>query len=215
MSLRKPPVRDETGDADGRGRDRLRGNDCRDRPGETVRRSCRDRGEPQRHRHEQEERAHVVAPTQDDRHPADVLEALHERKQRADEKRRLEVALVQQRVGCGSERKQDERRRDPTDELDAERAREQAAKSSPVLPRHVAKAELDQRLLDRQVEQALEEPGGGENERVAAERVPGEQMGGDDGAEEAEGCGGVDPGGGCRTAPEEPRAHERAILRRA
>ena len=40
-----------------------------------------DRGEPQGHRDEEEERSDVVPAAEDDRHAADVLRALNERQQ--------------------------------------------------------------------------------------------------------------------------------------
>jgi hypothetical protein len=193
--------------ADRRRRGDLRGDDGGDRGRETVRRAGRDRREAQGHRDEEEERADVVAAAQDERDAADVLRALREREERGDQQRRRQPALVQERVGGGCEREQQARREQAARELERDRALEQAPQPAPVLPRRVAEAELDERLLDRQVEQALEEGRGGQHEGVTAEGLRRENVERDDGSEEAERCRGVRPGRGGRTAPEEPRAH--------
>ena len=77
-------VRDPAGGADGRRRDDLRRDHRRDRRREAMRSGDRDRAEPERHRYEEEERAHVVAAAQNDRDSPDVLGALRKRDEGAD-----------------------------------------------------------------------------------------------------------------------------------
>ena len=60
---------------------------------------------------------------------------------------------------------------EPAKKLDPERARKQTTQTSPVLARDVAKAELDEGFLDRDVQEALEEPRRREDKGVATERV--------------------------------------------
>src|SRR5581483_660737 len=75
--------------------------------------------------------------------------------------------------------------------LEHERAAEEPAEPAPVLAGDVAKAELDQRLLDREVEERLEEPRRRDDERVQAEDRRREDAGCDERGEEAESDRGV------------------------
>src|SRR6185312_11521164 len=105
------------------------------------------------------------------------------------------------------DRDEEQRRQHAAGDLERDRALEQPSEPSPVLARRVTEAELDERLLDGQVEQALDERRHGENEGVKAERLGGEDVERDDRRAEAEYGGSVGPGGRGRAAPEEPRAH--------
>jgi hypothetical protein len=112
--------------------------------------------------------------------------------------------LVEHAVGDRGEAEQRERREHGAGELEQQRAAEEPSQPSPVLPGRVAEAVLDQRLLDGEIEQRLEEARRGDHEGVEAERRRRESVRGHDGGEEAEDCGGVDPGRGGRTPQEEP-----------
>jgi hypothetical protein len=93
---------------------------------------------------------------------------------------------VQDRVRDGRECEQQARGEDAAAELEGDRAREEAAQLSPVLARRETEAELHEGLLNGQVEQALGEGRRGEDEGVAAERLRGEDVQGDDGRAKAE-----------------------------
>ncbi len=95
----------------------------------------------------------------------------------------------------------------PADELEAERDLEQAAEPPPALRLRVAEAELDERLLDRQVEELLEEDRGrvdGGELRVVVEA---ELAGRDDRCEEAEPGRNVGPDRRRRASPDDSGAH--------
>jgi hypothetical protein len=185
-ALREAAVGDPACGADRGRRDNLRGDHRRDRRGEPMRSGDGDCGEAEGHRDEQEEGAHVVAAAQHDRDPADVLGALRERDEGADEERRRQPVLVQERVRKRREPEQQSRREHAADELERDRARKEAAQPAPVLAGHIAEAELDERFLDGEVEQALEERRRGQDERVAPERLGRENVECDDGRAEPE-----------------------------
>ena len=88
--------------------------------------------------------------------------------------------LVQQRVRERREPEQEPGRERAADELECNRAGEEPTQASPVLAGDVAEAELDQSLLDGQVEQALEEGGRGQHQRVEPERLGREDVQRDD-----------------------------------
>ena len=94
---------------------------------------------------------------------------------------------MQERVRRRREREQQSCREHAADELEDDRAREEPAEPPPVLPRHVAEAELDQRFFDGEVEQALRERRRREHERVPAEGFRREDVQCDDRRAEAEG----------------------------
>ena len=88
----------------------------------------------------------------------DVLRRLHEGKERSREDRLLDVVRVEQLVGEGRESDEEHRRDEAARELQQDRLPKKPPEPSPLLTGDVAKAELRQRLLDRQVEERLEEP---------------------------------------------------------
>jgi hypothetical protein len=145
-----------------------------------------DRPEPQRHREKEEERADVVA-AKDERNAADVLRRLHERQRGGDQHRCLETGVTEERAGSGRQREQADAGQDPARELDLKRSAEQPAQPPPVRSLLEAEAVLDEGLLDRQVEQRLEEPGRRDDDRVQTEGPGRERVRRYDGAEEAEG----------------------------
>ena len=117
----------------------------------------REPDQPEPHRDREEPAADVVAPAQDDRARGDVLRRLRERDRRDDQHRHHHPARAPDLLGERRERAGREHREHPADELVAERDLEQAAKPPPALRLGVAEAELHERLLDRQVEELLEE----------------------------------------------------------
>ena len=123
--------------------------------------------------------------------------------------------FVQEGVRHGRKSEQGNHCEDPAGDLEDDRAPEEPTQPPPVLARQVAKAELDQCLLDGEVEQALEQPRRREDERVEAERVRREDVQRDHGPEEPENRRGVRAGGSDRAAPEQARAHETANCRDA
>ncbi len=100
----------------------------------------------------------------------------------------IETKRKNARTSYRRQREQQSRGEYAPDELEGDRAREQPPQASPVLARRVAEPELDQRLLDREIEQALDERRRCEHERVAAEGLRRENVEGDDRGPEAEGC---------------------------
>ena len=93
------------------------------------------------------------------------------------------------------------------DELQLERAPEEAMEPSPVLRRDVAEAELREALLDGQVEERLGEADDRHHRREAAEVLETEDPRGRDRAEDAEGDREIEPGCGRDAAPEDARGH--------
>ena len=86
--------------------------------------------------------------------------------------------------------------------------------TAPVLAHGVAEAVLDDRLLDGEVGEELEEAGGRQDDRQTSERGDPQLANGDDGAEEPEQRRRVDADRRPRTAPEDRRAHRRPSIGR-
>jgi hypothetical protein len=95
---------------------------------------------------------------------------------------------MKERLRGGSEREQQRRREQAAAELERDRALEQPAQAPPVPALRVAEAELHERLLHREVEQALNERRRRENQGVAAERLRREDVQRDDRRPESERC---------------------------
>jgi hypothetical protein len=126
---------------------------------------------------------------------------------RCNQQRLRQAAVAEDRIRGRSQCKQAQAGHHPSDELQLQRPAEQSPQPPPVLPLLEAESILDERLLDRQVEHRLEEPGGRDDDCVQTELVRRERVGDDHRPEEAEDDRGVDPSGCRRPAPEEPRTH--------
>src|SRR5262249_20336840 len=111
---------------------------------------------------------------------------LDQRYQRRDQKRALEAARLpdQRSEECGDD--DGERACGAADELDEHADAEQPVKTPPVLAVRVSVAVLDHHLVDRQVDERLQQRRRAEDERKAREVLLRELAGGDDGGEEAE-----------------------------
>ena len=107
----------------------------------------------------------------------------------------------------GASGEDDERGERAADELELERAPEEAVQLPPVLGGDVAEAELREALLDGEVEERLREADDRHHRREAPEVREAEHPGGGDRAEDAEGDREVEPGCGRRPAPESARSH--------
>src|SRR5262249_20855210 len=92
-------------------------------------------------------------------------------------------------------------------ELEPERDLEDAPQPAPALRLDVAEPVLHERVLDRQVEEDLEERRGGEHRREAGVVGDSEPAGRDHGREKAEERRGVDPERRRRASPEDSGAH--------
>ena len=79
---------------------------------------------------------------------------------RREQERHGEALGAEDPLRQGRERQQREPGEDAAGELELERAAEEPAQPAPLLCRRVAEAVLRQRVLDRQVEQRLEESRG-------------------------------------------------------
>src|SRR5207248_7540747 len=151
-----------------------------------VARPDRDRAQSQRHGEEKEERPDVVATAEDERDAADVLRSLDERERRGDQHRLQQPVISKQRVRGRREGEQTRTGEESAGQLDLQRPAEEAPQPSPVLTLLEAEAVFDEGLLDREVEQRLEEPRRRDHEGVQTEDPRRESVGHDHRPEEAE-----------------------------
>ena len=109
----------------------------------------------------------------------DALGRLREREQRGDEQRHGDARRRRRSPSAsGASATSASPASTPPTQLERERELEQAPQPAPVARAvDVAEAVLDERLLDREVEQRLEEPGRGDHDREAAEVVEAERRG--------------------------------------
>ena len=91
--------------------------------------------------------------------------------------------------------------------LDRQPDLKEPPEAAPLLPRRVAITVLDDDLVDRQVDEELQQARHAEDERKAGEVVLRQLTGRDDRGREAENRGAVDPESRRRTTPEEARGH--------
>jgi hypothetical protein len=96
---REPAEGEPAGRAHGRRRDHLSDDDRGDRLREAPPGGDCDRREPERHRERKEERANVVAATQDERRAGERLGRLSQRQQRGDQERHDEPVRAEERFG--------------------------------------------------------------------------------------------------------------------
>ncbi len=205
--LREAAEGEPAGHADRGGGDELGDQDARDRPGEAVMRADRDRREPQGHRPREEGRANVVTASEKKRRRGQPLERVPERNPGGNEEghgqpRGPERGEDQQtRASCGGAR-----------ELHPKPGCKEAPQPPPVFACDVPEAVLDECLLDREVEERLQERGREQDRREVPEvELRMEHSRRNHGAEEAEDDGRVDADGRQRTADDEPGHRARAV----
>ena len=191
------------------GRDDLRDHHPEHGARQAVEGADADAREPQAHRDREERAADVVPAAQDDRSAGDALGRLEQRDGRREEHRDEHVVHA---PDLPRERRQHDQRERPekaADQLEGERDLEDPAQPAPAARLGVAEAVLDERLLDGQVEQQLQEGRRGDD-RGEARVVPGAELPGrHDRGEESERGRNVDPEHRRRASPEDTGAHRR------
>ena len=201
---REPPKRARPDGRDGGGCHRLGDHDAGDRLPDAVLRADGDREQSEAHRERQIRAAQVVATAEEERGRGDVLGRLDEGEQRRGEDRASQAARPEHGVRERREGGEDDAPEGSSDDLEAERRREQLPQPPPILRGDVAKAEFRQRLLHREVEQRLHEGGRDQRGGVEAELVDPEHARGDDGPEKSQRDGRIQPHGRRGTTPQKP-----------
>jgi hypothetical protein len=204
---REAPEGRRARDGDRRGREHLRDHDPDHRAGDAPAAADRDARQPQPHREREEGAADVVAPAEDDRPGCDRLRRLHERDRRGDEHRHEHAARAPDVLREGREHDEGHAGEQAADQLEAEREPEEPPQPAPPLGLRVAEPVLDQRLLDREVEEHLEERRRREHGRELRVVVDPELARRDNGREEPEPRRRVDPERRRRASPEGTGAH--------
>ena len=209
LDTRPPPVRVQADRGDGHRRHDLCDHDRDERRGDADRRADRDRDQPQGHRPEETGGAHVVPVADQQRRARHAFGRLHDRDQRCDEQRPFD-SMQAPDPGREQGRENDRERADHTaEQLHPQAEPEQPLEAAPVAARGVPVPVLDDDLVDRQVEEELQEPGDREDEGEAGEVGIRQLACRDNRGENAEEDGTVDPDGGRDTPPEDTEAHLR------
>ena len=166
-----------------------------------------DRGEPQQHRPEQQQAPQVVAVADEQHGAPHALGLLDEGDERRDQHRRAETSGrpdVRREHGGDRDR---EGADGAAQHLDRQPDLEETPKAGPLLPCGVPVAVLDDHLVDRQVDEQLQQARDAEDEGESRKVVLRQLAGGDNRGSEAENRRPVDPESRRRTTPEEARGH--------